>query len=253
MAPLATAFCLCLLGFALGAFPAEARHLKVYSPYALDQGEIEVAYWFDAFLNTPLETSGSSFPRQHLLRHSAELAYGLTDRWSLEAYFDFEQPTREGSEQFTFVQYRFETIYRLIDRHDYWPAVALYVEYTLPRRQYEHRDEVEFKLLLESRSRDFMIRLNPVLEREFNDASRVGFGYENGWYWFATPMVRLGVEGFGNFGPIGSFPKRNLQQHSWGPAVKFKFGKVGWDLGMQFGWTDASDYAVLKSILEFEF
>lgn len=235
----------------MDAIPAEARHLKVYSPYALDKGETEVAYWFDAFLNTPLRLSGP-FPREHLLRHTAEMAYGVTDRWSVEAYLDFENPTRDGSGQFTFVQYRFETIYRLLDRHDLWPAAALYVEYKLPRRQFERRDEVEFKLLLESRTRDFMIRLNPVLEREFNDASRVKFGYENGWYWFVQPSIRLGVEGFGNFGPIGSFPTTNLQQHSWGPAVKFKFGKVGWDLGMQFGWTDQSDYAVFKSIFDFE-
>src|SRR5881397_611221 len=222
------AFLLCLLELILGAPAAEARHLKVYSPYALDKGEAEVAYWFDAFLDTPLTTSGP-FPRKHLLRHTGELAYGLTDRWSLEAYLDFEQPTQGGSEQFTFVQY------------------------TLPRRQFEHRDEIEWKLLLESRIEDFMIRLNPVWEREFNDASRVRFGYEHGLYWFAKPSVRLGVEGFGNFGPIGSFPTTNLQTHSWGPAVKFKFGNVGWDLGMQFGWTDASDHVVFKSIVDFEF
>src|SRR3989454_11592246 len=84
-------------------------------------------------------------------------------------------------------------------------------------------------------------------------SSRVRFGYEHGLYWFANPSVRLGVEGFGNFGPIGSFPTTNLQTHSWGPAVKFKFGNVGWDLGMQFGWTDASDHVVFKSIVDFEF
>src|SRR5881628_748703 len=138
------AFLLCLLELTLGTPTAEARHLKVYSPYALDKGEVEVAYWFDAFLDTPLTTSGP-FPRKHLLRHTGELAYGLTDRWSLEAYLDFEQPTQGGSEQFTFVQYRFETIYRFLDQRDAWPAIALYVEYTLPRRQYEHRDEVESK------------------------------------------------------------------------------------------------------------
>ena len=245
------AFLLCLLELTLGVPAAEARHLKVYSPYALDKGEAEVAYWFDAFLDTPLTTSGP-FPRKHLLRHTGELAYGLTDRWSLEAYLDFEQPTQGGSEQFTFVQYRFETIYRVFDQHDVWPAIALYVEYTLPRRQYAHRDEVEWKLLLERRIEDFMIRLNPVWEREFNDASRVRFGYEHGLYWSAKPSVRLGVEAFGTLGPLGSFPTANNQQHSVGPAIKFKFGSVGWDMGLQFGWTDGSDTLVFKSILDFE-
>jgi hypothetical protein len=242
-----------LLGLVMGASDAEANHLQVRTPYALDKGELEAAYWLDAFVNTPIATSAGTFPRQHLLRHTAELAYGLTDRWWVEAYADFEQPTKAGSEQFTFIGQRYETVYRFLDRHDFWPAGALYLEYKIPQRRFEHNDEVEWKLLLESQFKDFMVRLNPVWEREFNDASRVRFGYENGWYWFASPAVRLGVEGFGVFGPLGSFPTTNAQSHSWGPAVKFKMGPVGWDLGMQFGWTDASDYVVFKSILDFEF
>jgi len=90
MARIASAvFLLCLFELALWPPTAEARHLKVYSPYALDKGEAEVAYWFDAFLDTQLATSGP-FPRERLLRHTGELAYGLTDRWSVEAYLDFE-------------------------------------------------------------------------------------------------------------------------------------------------------------------
>src|SRR5436309_7494669 len=93
------AFLLCLLELILGAPAAEARHLKVYSPYALDKGEAEVAYWFDAFLDTPLATSGPT-PRKRLLRHTGELAYGLTDRWRQEAHLDFEQPTQGASARF---------------------------------------------------------------------------------------------------------------------------------------------------------
>jgi len=249
----AVAFLLALLGLAPEAPDAEANHLQVRTPYALDKGELEAAYWLDAFINTPVATSAGPFPRQHLLRHTAELAYGITDRWWVEAYADFEIPTRAGMEQLTLVSHRYETVYRFLDRHGFWPAAALYLEYKVPLRRFAHNDEVEWKLLLESRIEDFMIRFNPVWEREFNDASRVRFGYESGWYWFAKPSVRLGIEGFSNFGPIGSFPTTNFQQHSWGPAVKFKIGRVGWDLGMQFGWTDASDYAVFKSILDFEF
>lgn len=238
----------------IGVFPeiVQARHLKVYSPYLLEEGEVEVAYWLDVFLDTPLATSGP-FPRDHLLRHTAELAYGVSDRWSLELYFDFEQPTRGASDQLTFAQYRFETVYRILDARAYWPALGLYLEYTLPRRQYEPRDEVEWKFLVETKVWDFLIRLNPVWEREFNDASRVRFGYETGWYWFAKSAILLGIEGFGGFGPLGSFPTTPLQRHSWGPAMKFKVGKIGWDLGVQFGLTNRSDDVVFKSIVDFEF
>ena len=100
------ALLLCLLGFVLVAPPAEANHLKVRSPYALEKGELEVAYWLDAFLNTPIATSAGPFPREGLLRHTAELAYGITDRWWVEAYADFEQPTQAGTRQLTFVGQR---------------------------------------------------------------------------------------------------------------------------------------------------
>lgn len=244
---------LCLIGLAMGTSEAQADHLKVRSPYSLEKGELEAAYWLDVFLNTPVATSAGSFPRQHLLRHTVEVAYGIMDRWWVEAYADFENPTQAGMEQLTFVRQRYETVYRFLDREGFWPAAALYLEYKIPQRRFEHNDEVEAKLLLESRIHDFMIRLNPVWEREFNDASRVGFGYESGVYWFATPKTRFGIEGFGAFGPLGSFPATNSQSHSWGPAVKFKIGKIGWDVGFQFGWTDRSDYAVFKSIVDFEF
>jgi hypothetical protein len=243
----------CLIGLAMAASEVQADHLKVRSPYSLEKGELEVAYWLDVFLNTPVATSAGSFPRQHLLRHTAELAYGITDRWWVEAYADFENPTQAGTEQLTFVRQRYETVYRFLDRQGFWPAAALYLEYKIPQRRFEHNDEVEAKLLLESRIQNFMIRLNPVFEREFNDDSNVNFGYESGFYWFVRPAVRLGIEGFGTLGPLGSFPTTNFQTHSWGPAVKFKIGKIGWDLGIQFGWTDQSDYAVFKSIVDFEF
>ena len=246
-------FLLCLLGFALGAPTAEANHLKVRSPYALEKGEMEVGYWLDSFLDTPIATSTGPFPRERLLRHTAELAYGVTDRWWVEAYADFEQPTQGAREQLTFVGQRYETVYRFLDRQGFWPAAALYLEYKIPQRRLEHNDEIEWKLLLESRIEDFMVRLNPVWERVFNDASRVRFGYEHGLYWFASPSVRLGLEAFGNLGPLGSFPTAHNQQHSFGPAIKFKFGPVSWDVGLQFGWTDGSDTTVFKSILDFEF
>ena len=44
----------------------------------------------------------------------------------------------------------------------------------------------------------------------------------------------------------------NNQWHSFGPACKFKFGLAGWDVGLRFGWTDRSDVAVFKSILDFD-
>src|SRR3989442_6927094 len=68
----------------------------------MEKGEWEAAYWSEPFLDPPTPPSAGPFPRERLLRHTAELAYGITDRWWVEAYADFEQPTQGAREQLTF-------------------------------------------------------------------------------------------------------------------------------------------------------
>ncbi len=227
---------------------ARADHLYLHSPYDVEQGKMEATYWLDAILSTPIANFGP-LPRKGLLLHTASLAYGLTERWSLEGFVDFVEPTREGKDQFTYLDSKAHTVYRVLDRQGYWPAVGLLAEYTLPRRQFIHSDRFESQLLTESRTDLWMIRLNPAVVA---DAQATKFGYAIGLYRFWQPTVRLGVESFSNLGPLRPSELAPLQ-HSVGPAVQFAWGKISWDLGIQFGLNSQSDYTAVKSYLDFHF
>ena len=240
--------CVGLLVLGIGLSEARADHLHLHSPYDLEQGKVEATYFLDAILSTPIATFGP-LPREGLLLHTASLAYGLTDRWSLEGFVDFVEPTRGGKDQFTYVDSKFHTIYRVLDRQGYLPAVGLLVGYTVPQRRFTHSDRLEAQLLMESRTDRWMIRLNPTL---IADAQNTKFGYEAGLYRFWERTARLGVESFSNLGPLKP-SQVGLVQHSVGPAVQFEWGRISWDLGIQFGLNNHSDHTAVKSIIDFHF
>jgi hypothetical protein len=237
-----------LLVLSIGLSDARADHLYLHSPYDVEQGKVEVTYFLDAILNTPIAHFGP-LPREGSLFHTASLSYGLTDRWSLEGFVDFVEPTREGKDQFTYVDSKFHTLYRVLDREGYWPAVGFLVGYTVPRRQFSHSDRFEAQLLTESRSELWMIRLNPTI---LADAQVTKFGYEAGLYGFWQQTVRFGVESFSNLGPLRP-SQQGLIQHSVGPAVQFEWGNISWDIGIQLGLNNLSDDVAVKSIIDFHF
>jgi len=238
----------CLLVLGTGLSDARADHLYLHSPYDVEQGKVEATYFLDAILKTPIAHLGP-LPREGSLLHTASLAYGLNDRWSLEGFLDFAEPTREGKDQFTYIDSKFHTLYRVLDREGYWPAVGFLAGYTVPRRQFAHSDRFEGQLLTESRSELWMIRLNPTV---LADVQRTKFGYETGLYGFLQRTVRFGVESFSNLGPLRSLDQ-GILQHSVGPAIQFEWGKISWELGLQFGLNDLSDRTAVKSVIDFRF
>jgi hypothetical protein len=237
---------LLVLGVSLS--DARADHLYLHSPYDVERGKMEATYWLDAILSTPIANFGP-LPRKGLILHTASLAYGLTERWSLESFIDFVEPTRDGKDQFTYLDSKVHTVYRVLDQQGYWPAVGLLAEYTLPRRQFIHSDRFEAQILTESRMDLWMIRLNPAVVA---DAQATKFGYAIGLYRFWQQSVRLGVESFSNLGPLRPSELAPLQ-HSVGPAVQFDWGKISWELGIQFGLNNLSDRTAVKSIIDFHF
>ncbi len=237
-----------LLVLGIGLSDARADHLYLHSPYDVEQGKTEATYFLDAILNTTIPRFGP-LPRKGLLLHTASLSYGLTDRWSIEGFVDFVEPTREGKEQLTYVDSKFHTVYRMLDREGSLPAVGLLVGYTVPRRQFTHSDRLEVQLLTESRTETWMIRLNPTV---IADSLGTKFGYETGLYGFWQQTVRLGLESFSNIGQLRP-SQQGLVQHSVGPAIQLEWGRISWEIGVQFGLNNLSDRTAVKSIIDFHF
>ncbi|MEW6324569.1 MAG: hypothetical protein AB1515_04205 [Nitrospirota bacterium] len=238
-----------LVFLAIGA-PAEARHLHVYSPKTEAQGEMELSYWVDYFAETDLPLSGFSLERKGALRHSLEIEYGVTDRWTVALYGDWEDAPGGALE---YVQTRLESIYRLFDPGSRMLDAALYLEYAVPRHNYEEHNELELKLLMERSAGPLVARLNPVVEQEISGEEGVELGYEAGLYAPTAAGITPGVELFGLFGPIREFDTRREQRHSIGPVLVAKLGEFKGEFGVQFGLTHGSDDVVAKAILSYAF
>jgi hypothetical protein len=132
--------------------PAQARGFKVYGYNTSPQGEVEAAYWFTHVLQ-----SGSTYPffsktvdKEGLSQHALELEYGVTDRWMVSGYLDFEDHP-DGELQYA--QFRaVMSRYRLFEQGERFMDTAIYFEYYIPQASYQRDEKLEARLIFERTS-----------------------------------------------------------------------------------------------------
>jgi hypothetical protein len=245
------------LSLVFAVMDCTAASFKVYGYSTRKRGEIELVYFNNYFAQSDLMQShfGELVDREGHLSHSLEIEYGFTNRWTVAAYLDFEQPKGEGIEftQFRSVFFR----YRFFEKGDRFINTAIYLEYYIPRIKYKNEEELEIKLILEKEIDRFKIVLNPTVEKAMS-GPEVGeglkFNYESGLYWNISPDVRAGVEFFGKMGELGEFGETRGDRHWVFPAFKIELPKhIEWDFGAGFGLTDDSDDLVVKNIVSIVF
>jgi hypothetical protein len=236
--------------------PAEARHFKVYGYQGPDAGEVELVYWTDYVAASDLRMPffGKSVDREGLWAHTFEIEYGLTDRWTIAGYVDFEQP---AGEELKYIQWR--TVfarYRFFERGERFFDTAIYLEYYFPSVHWrgESSEKIEARLILEKQLGATVFRLNPKLEKTVSGPDveeGLEFEYAASLYTAMSPQLWPGIELYGSTGEVGNFKSRHDQEHYIVPAVTWKLlPHVEWNLGIAFGLTRASDDLVVKSIIE---
>lgn len=245
-----------VLTFFLFTSTAEARHFKVYGYQGPDAGETELVYWTDyvAASDRPMAFFGETVDREGLWAHTFEIEYGVTDRWTIAGYADFEQPSGENLE---YIQWRGVVArYRFFEKGERFFDPAIYLEYYFPDPAYtgEAKERIEARLILEKQIGATVLRLNPKVEKVLSGPDveeGLEFEYGASLYMNLTPQVRPGIEIYGGIGEFANFKSSDDQQHYVVPAVTWKLlPNVSWNLGVAFGLTDASDDVVVKSILE---
>jgi hypothetical protein len=242
----------------IGISEAEARGFKVYGYATPSRGDVELVYWFDHVLQSsaPYEFAGrppTTVDKEGLSRHSIELEYGVTDRWTIAGYADFEDAPNESLE---YVQFRtVVSRYRLFEAGERLFDTALYFEYYMPNTAYAQSEKLETRLIFEKTIAAVNVRINPIFEKALSapDVDEgVEFEYAAGVY---TPMgsVRVGLEFFGSLGEFHDWKPWDAQTHYLFPAVKFPLGPLDVDFGMGVGLTQASDDVLVKTIVAYEF
>lgn len=236
----------------------EAQFYKVY-PYATaEAGEKEIVYWY-SYITSAHDYSffGKEVAREGLMAHSAELEYGLSNKWTAGIYFDFEQPKGEELRHIRTKALMFHG--RFWEKGERPVDMGLYVEYILPRKGYKNAEQLEIKWILEKDFRFHSIVLNPTFEKNISGPEvdeGVEFALNGGWYYRGSLIVQPGIEFYSKWGELRELHPFDESRSYVFPAIDVvmgRHGRIRWHTGVGFGITDAADNMVIKSILSVGF
>jgi hypothetical protein len=236
-----------------------AQFFQVYGYLTPDANEKELVYW-----NSFIPSSDHSYPffgdtvsRKGLMAHSLELEYGITNRFTVALYADFEQPRGENFRYIGAKAVMF--YYQLFEKNQMPVDMALYAEYKLPRKGYKKSEEIEFKLIMEKDIKFHRLILNPTFEKKISGED-IEEGVEfvlNGAYTYTRSLVfQPKLEYYSKMGELNDMPSYGKQENYIFPSFDLYFGKYGqfrWHAGIGFGLTKPSDNFVIKSILSWGF
>ena len=235
-----------------------AQLFKVYQYQTAEAGEKEIVYWFGAVGSDNSYTFfGEDVSRDGLTAHSIELEYGLSNKWTLGMYLDFEHPKgkslRRIKTKMLMLHGRFwEKGERPID-------LGIYVEYILPNKGYKESEEIELKWILEKDFGFHRFVLNPTFEKKISGpdvTEGTEFALSGGWYFNKSLTFQPGIEFYSKWGELNDMAKFGDSKSYIFPTVDFVLGKKGnitWHTGIGIGLTNPSDNIVFKSIISIGF
>jgi len=247
---------LVLLYFPLQAF---SQFYKIYGYDTPEANEKEIVYWFS---NIPSSDNnymffGNPVERQGLMAHSLEMEYGISNRFTVAMYFDFEHP---NGESIKWIKTKAVMLhYRLYEKKARPIDIAFYMEYILPRKNYKKSEELEFKFILEKDIGFNTIVLNPTFEKKISGedvTEGTEFNFSAGYYYKKSLVFQPGFEFYSKMGELYDPKSFEDQKNYIFPTIDLFLGSKGtihWHAGIGFGLTDPADNIVIKSILSYEF
>jgi len=248
--------CILLLGYSM---ILKSQFFQVYGYETLDANEKELVLW-----NSYIPSSDAEYPffgdtvsRRGLMAHSLEIEYGISNRFTVAFYADFEQP--RGKDLKWIRTKAVMLYYQLFEKNKMPVDMALYAEYILPRRGYGRSEEIELKVILEKDIRFHRIILNPTFEKKISGED-VEEGVEfvlNGAYTYTKSLIfQPRLEFYSSMGELYEVTPWGDQKNYLFPSFDLYFGKYAqfrWHAGLGFGLTDPADNVIIKSILSWEF
>ena len=135
----------------------EYNELEVYGYQTTSPSELEIEN------STSLSSDDSKDVDSRHLRSTFELNYGLSDRWEVTAYVDYERPT---DEDFRYRAFRAHARTRFFEKGELPVDLGAYFEIELPKNSNQHDLSLEFKPIIEKDFSRWTVRLNPQIEFE---------------------------------------------------------------------------------------
>jgi hypothetical protein len=246
---------LCLFMLGTSSF---SQFYRIYPYMTAEAGEKELVYWLSAIHSDhQYEFFGEEVDRNGLTAHSIELEYGLSNKWTVGLYLDYEQPAGKPLKHVKTKALMFHG--RFWEKGERPVDLGLYVEYILPRKGYKESEEIEIKWILEKDWGFHTFVLNPTFEKKISGpdvVERVEFALNGGWYYKKMEGIQPGLELYSKMGELYDMHPLNESKVYLFPTLDVTFGKKGriiWHTGAGFGLTRPADNFVFKSILAIGF
>ncbi len=235
----------------------------------IEKGETELEYRGAYHWGVPEATDNNENANDLVQSHEFEFQYSPTDWWLMQLTLGTDRPLHED---FNLSDVEIETEFALIKRKG--DGIALSLQGGYEKSVLGEADTVGFGPIVELAHGNLLITLNPLFTDQVGpnrDTDSLGFEY--GWraeYDFAKHWG-VGVEMFGEIEDLANAGTFNQQNHSLGPTLfwsptnkqedvgdaaggeddEAKGGgapemEVSFNVGVQFGLTDATSDGALK-------
>jgi len=234
------------------AFALNYFELEVYPYQTAAKGELEIEN-STAYTDRGTNEIGVVNNNDGLLRTSAELTYGITNKLEMSAYTDGSHSQGGGWQR---DGQRYHARMRFFEKGELPVDLGAYVELEQPRHDVDQR-EVEFRGIAEKDIGRWTYDFNPIFEKVLKGAN-----VDAGWdlQYAAAAIYRMNeryhprLDFFGDFGPLSHFSPASAQRHLISPALDVRFTPTFHILtGVAFGVTRASEQRLVRVQIEKEF
>lgn len=239
------------------SLPATAQEDdRVYEYETPPESNLELLWLDVAVLKSDLHEQrfGEETKREGLQLSAFEAEYGVTDRWSVAAYGDFEAGPG-GPLRYRGV--RVETRYRLFEPRVRWFDTSLSAELVLPRPSSGEGQTLDTRVVLQRDIEDFRVIANPIFELALSGehtGEGIELGAAVGVYYRRFAVVQPAVEYFASFGRVARPHEANEQRHVIYPTVQFWLApRLSLLVSVGFGLTAASDDISGRGLLSYTF
>lgn len=240
---------------ACGVLPQSAwavDEIQVYNAEIAELGQWTIQQHLNYTIQgrTEPDFPGGLIPN-HSLNGTPELAYGLTPWWELGWYAPF---AIDQHGRFLSNGAKIRTLFVVPNaaERNFFYGVNFEFSYMTPPFS-QSRFGMEIRPIIGVRNSDWEFIVNPIVDISFGSHGEADF----------APAARLarkldkdffvGLEYYGDLGPIGNFLPLSEQQHTVFAVTDFKLGEFDINLGIGHGLTAGSDAWVAKTIIGYAF
>jgi hypothetical protein len=213
-------------------------YVWTYEYMTMHKGQTEVEYYL-----THKAPDFHKYDEKNTWQHQLEYEYGLTDKWDIALYQNWQQTNSKTDDKFEYSGSKLRTRYRFGEKGMYPLDTLLYLEYIRPDDS-DSAEILEGKLILAKDFGKYNIVYNQILKVGINDKGGNENEYALGLNYEFNPRLKIGIETSGNY---------TEDKYYIGPTISIAGKKLWAGLGALRGLNDRSDDLRFRLIIGFPF